>query len=90
MLFATTEGETSTGVRIQPCDIAGPDTVVFPILHGPNGEDGTIHGLFEILDLPYVGCGTISQRKWNGQNCQQAFIPASRYSTSAIRTFCES
>ena len=39
--FATTEGETSTGVRIQPCDIAGPDTVVFPILHGPNGEDGT-------------------------------------------------
>ena len=40
--FATTEGETSTGVRIQPCDIAGPDTVVFPILHGPNGEDGTI------------------------------------------------
>lgn len=58
--FATTEGETSTGVRIQPCDIAGPDTVVFPILHGPNGEDGTIQGLFEILDLPYVGCGVLA------------------------------
>jgi D-alanine-D-alanine ligase len=29
--------------------------VVFPILHGPNGEDGTIQGLFEILNVPYVG-----------------------------------
>lgn len=29
--------------------------VVFPILHGPNGEDGTIQGLFEILGVPYVG-----------------------------------
>ena len=32
------------------CDVA------FPILHGPFGEDGTIQGLFEMLDLPYVGC----------------------------------
>jgi len=31
--------------------------VAFPILHGPYGEDGTIQGLFEMLDLPYVGCG---------------------------------
>jgi D-alanine-D-alanine ligase len=31
--------------------------VVFPVLHGPNGEDGTIQGLFEMLDVPYVGCG---------------------------------
>ncbi|MGI6574434.1 MAG: D-alanine--D-alanine ligase family protein [bacterium] len=31
--------------------------VVFPILHGPYGEDGTIQGLLEILDVPYVGAG---------------------------------
>lgn len=31
--------------------------VVFPVLHGPYGEDGTIQGLCEMLDLPYVGCG---------------------------------
>jgi len=31
--------------------------VAFPVLHGPFGEDGTIQGLFEMLDLPYVGCG---------------------------------
>ncbi|HBY92397.1 MAG TPA: D-alanine--D-alanine ligase A [Chloroflexi bacterium] len=31
--------------------------VVFPVLHGPFGEDGTIQGLLEIADLPYVGAG---------------------------------
>lgn len=31
--------------------------VVFPVLHGPYGEDGTIQGLLEVLDLPYVGSG---------------------------------
>lgn len=34
--------------------------VVFPVLHGPNGEDGTIQGLFEMLDIPYVGCGVMA------------------------------
>lgn len=34
--------------------------VVFPILHGPFGEDGTIQGLFEILDIPYVGNGVLA------------------------------
>lgn len=33
--------------------------VIFPVLHGPNGEDGTIQGFFEMLDVPYVGCGVI-------------------------------
>ena len=31
--------------------------VAFPVLHGPFGEDGTVQGLLEILDLPYVGAG---------------------------------
>lgn len=34
--------------------------VVFPVLHGPYGEDGTIQGLFEIVGKPYVGCGVLS------------------------------
>ncbi|KIX91376.1 D-alanine--D-alanine ligase [Staphylococcus microti] len=33
---------------------------VFPLLHGPNGEDGTIQGLFEVLDIPYVGNGVLA------------------------------
>ncbi len=31
----------------------------FPVLHGPDGEDGTIQGLFEMLDIPYAGCGVL-------------------------------
>ena len=30
-----------------------------PILHGPNGEDGTVQGLFELINIPYGGCGVI-------------------------------
>lgn len=34
--------------------------VVFPILHGKNGEDGTIQGLLELLGIPYVGCKVLA------------------------------
>jgi D-alanine-D-alanine ligase len=34
--------------------------VVFPVLHGPFGEDGTVQGLLELLDVPYVGSGVLS------------------------------
>ena len=34
--------------------------VVFPVLHGTFGEDGTIQGLFEMAGLPYVGCGVLA------------------------------
>ncbi len=33
---------------------------VFPVLHGGYGEDGTIQGLFEMADIPYVGCTTLA------------------------------
>ncbi|MBA2335295.1 MAG: D-alanine--D-alanine ligase [Blastocatellia bacterium] len=34
--------------------------VIFPVLHGTFGEDGTIQGIFEMADIPYVGCGVLS------------------------------
>jgi len=34
--------------------------VVFPLLHGPNGEDGTIQGMLELLNVPYVGNGVLA------------------------------
>jgi D-alanine-D-alanine ligase len=34
--------------------------VVFPVLHGPYGEDGTVQGLLECLDVPYVGAGVLA------------------------------
>jgi D-alanine-D-alanine ligase len=33
---------------------------VFPVLHGPFGEDGTVQGLLELLDVPYVGAGVMA------------------------------
>jgi len=38
----------------------GQIDVVLPILHGPYGEDGTVQGLFELADLPYVGSGVLA------------------------------
>lgn len=34
--------------------------VIFPVLHGKNGEDGTIQGLFKLCGIPFVGCDTVS------------------------------
>lgn len=34
--------------------------LVFPVLHGLYGEDGTIQGLFELIKIPYVGCGVLA------------------------------
>ncbi len=37
-----------------------PLDVIFPVLHGTFGEDGTIQGLFEMTGIPYVGCGVLA------------------------------
>lgn len=37
-----------------------PVDVIFPVLHGLKGEDGTIQGLFEMSGIPYVGCGVLA------------------------------
>lgn len=36
------------------------EEAVYPVLHGPNGEDGSIQGLFKILGIPYAGCSVMS------------------------------
>jgi D-alanine-D-alanine ligase len=38
----------------------GEQVVVFPILHGPMGEDGTVQGMLELANVAYVGCGVLS------------------------------
>lgn len=48
------------GEKIAAFDIYEEDAVIFPLLHGPNGEDGSIQGGFEILNMPYVGCGVLA------------------------------
>ena len=48
------------GTPIQPGEIKEEDAIVFPLLHGPNGEDGTIQGFLETIGMPYVGAGVLT------------------------------
>ena len=50
-----------TGSTIVPADVITDttDTVVVPLLHGPMGEDGTVQGLLELANVPYVGSGVL-------------------------------
>ncbi|MGF2944857.1 D-alanine--D-alanine ligase family protein [Mycobacterium sp. Lab-001] len=50
----------STGAGAAPAPALGAVDVVFPVLHGPYGEDGTIQGLLELAGLPYVGAGVLA------------------------------
>ena len=45
--------------------------VVFPVLHGAYGEDGTIQGLLEMVGLPYAGAGRAGERRGDGQGVHQ-------------------
>lgn len=62
--------------------------VIFPVLHGMYGEDGTIQGLCELAKIPYVGCGvlasSVSMDKWYTKIvvddldiCQAKYVPIS-------------
>ncbi|MEG2707997.1 MAG: D-alanine--D-alanine ligase A, partial [Vagococcus sp.] len=75
--------------EINPSDIKEENSVIFPVLHGPNGEDGTVQGLFEVLNMPYVGAGVLASacamdKIVAKQLFQQAGIPQLPY-VSVIR-----
>ncbi|MEO0458832.1 MAG: D-alanine--D-alanine ligase family protein [Cyanobacteria bacterium P01_A01_bin.114] len=45
--------------RIPAFQEASSVDIWFPVLHGPNGEDGTLQGLLQLMQVPYVGCGVL-------------------------------
>ncbi len=51
------EGET---LKLEPGGGLLGVEAAFPVLHGPFGEDGTVQGLLELLDVPYVGAGVLA------------------------------
>jgi len=53
------EGEGSEPLAITPGGGVLEAEAVFPVLHGPFGEDGTVQGLLESADVPYVGAGVL-------------------------------
>jgi D-alanine-D-alanine ligase len=54
----------------------GDIDVVFPILHGRFGEDGTIQGFLELLDLPYVGAGVLMSAMTMDKHTSKAVLSA--------------
>lgn len=65
---ADDDGRTGTrgSLEARPATVTSPSKalrgidVIFPVLHGEFGEDGSIQGLFETIDLPYVGAGVLA------------------------------
>jgi D-alanine-D-alanine ligase len=63
--------------RIDPGLLDGTIDIAFPVLHGPYGEDGTIQGLFEMIDLPYVGSDVASSALCMDKIfCKRMFVQA--------------
>jgi D-alanine-D-alanine ligase len=56
--------------------------VVFPVLHGPWGEDGTVQGLLEMCDVPYVGCGVLGSALSMDKDLAKRVIQASGIPTT--------
>lgn len=52
--------QTDTKESFNFIEMMEGESVAFPVLHGPNGEDGTVQGLFEVFDIPYVGAGVLA------------------------------
>ena len=77
------------GLAVTPAEIfAEPDTVVFPLIHGPMGEDGTIQGLLEVADVPYVGSGVLASAVCMDKSmaklvCARHGLPQCRHRTAS-------
>ncbi|MDQ7794078.1 MAG: D-alanine--D-alanine ligase family protein [bacterium] len=61
-------------VPLEGRGIAQQLDVVFPVLHGPHGEDGTIQGLLELANLPYVGAGVLGSALGMDKAVQKALL----------------
>jgi len=53
------DGRSTSASPVLSTAVAAGPTVVLPLLHGPLGEDGTVQGMLELADVPYVGSGVL-------------------------------
>lgn len=68
-----------------PAD-AGPIDVVFPVLHGPMGEDGTIQGLLELARIPYVGAGVLGSAVGMDKDVMKRLLREANVPVAEFRT----
>ena len=59
--------------------------MVFPLLHGPWGEDGTIQGLFEMAGVRYVGSGVLASAVGMDKHYMKVVLAARRAAGDAVR-----
>ena len=83
-IFITQEGRWQPrAIQPEPGNNPAID-VVFPVLHGTFGEDGTVQGLLELADLPYVGAGVLASaaamdKSMTKRLCKEAGLPVVEY-----------
>lgn len=70
------EGKQLTGLEL-----------AFPVLHGKNGEDGTVQGLFELAGIPVVGCNTLSSALCMDKDLAHRLVREQEYPFPALLTF---
>ena len=77
-----TQGQDGKILRIENGEYKAVKVdVFFPVLHGENGEDGVIQGLFKLSKIPYVGCGVLSSA-----SCMDKEVTHIRLDTAGIKT----
>lgn len=71
------------GNRLISLDLA------FPVLHGKNGEDGTVQGLFELAGIPVVGCGTLASALCMDKDRAHRLVEAAGVAVPKAVCFCD-
>ena len=70
-------------------DFAGGVDVVFPVLHGPWGEDGTVQGLLEMAGIPYVGSGVLASALAMDKGPMKAMLRSAGLQVAAYTTISD-
>jgi D-alanine-D-alanine ligase len=69
--------QSGSGGKGRAPAMPGPLDVVFPVLHGTYGEDGTVQGLLELAGIPYVGAGVLGSALGMDKDAQKRILGAS-------------
>ncbi len=85
---------TGTPVTLSPDSRSQPGiladvNVVFPVLHGSNGEDGTIQGLLELARIPYVGSGVLASAAAMDKGVMKALLAAAGLEVGPYRVITD-
>lgn len=83
------EAEISDFTNTPPERFSAMD-VLFPVLHGPFGEDGTIQGMLELIGIPYVGCDVLASAIGMDKVVSKQLFTMAGIKTGPYRTFHKS